>query len=67
MHLATLVKDAYLVAVANTASLRVQRVDPHFLAAGRFQYIHVAIGRVNARFVVEARQLQREFIRQRIA
>ena len=66
VHFTTIVKDAHLVAVVNAASLCIHRVDPHFLTAGCFQNIHVAIGRVDARLIVEAGQLQREFLHQRI-
>lgn len=66
MHFTTSVEDTYAIAITNAARFRIHRVDPHLLSAGRFQYVNVAVGGVNTRFVVETSQLKREFLRQRI-
>jgi hypothetical protein len=66
MHFAATVEDAHAIAIADAARFRIHRVDPHLLTAGGFQYVDVAVGGVNARFIVETGQLQREFRRQRI-
>ena len=54
------------IAVVNAALAGIHRVDPHLLPTGGLQHIDVAVGRVDARFIVEAGQLQREFRCQRI-
>ncbi|MNV90503.1 hypothetical protein D3C71_1848980 [compost metagenome] len=66
MYFTTIVEDANAVTVGDAAFFRIHRVHPHLLATGRFQHVDVAVGGVNAGFVVETGQLQRVFRRQRI-
>lgn len=66
MHLTAGVENTNSVAVGDTSRLRIKRINPHLLATGRLQHVYVAVGRVHARFIVEAGQLQRELLGQRI-
>lgn len=53
-HFAAGVEDPHHVAVFNAAFLRINRVEPHFLAAGGLQHVHIAVAGVGAGFVVKA-------------
>ena len=57
MHFPTVVEDANAIAVGNAALAGIDRVNPHLLPTGGLQYINVAVGRVDARFIVETGQL----------
>lgn len=43
-HFTACVKDADHIAVGDPALLRIDRVQPHFLATGGLQHVNVAVG-----------------------
>ncbi len=57
MHFTPIVEDANTIAVGNAALAGIDRVNPHLLPTGGLQHIDVAVGRVDARFIVEAGEL----------
>ncbi|MNI71860.1 hypothetical protein D3C73_1277620 [compost metagenome] len=42
-HFATIVINTHHIAIGNTTLLRIQWVNPDFLATGRFQHVDVAV------------------------
>lgn len=59
-YFTAVVKDPHHIAICNTTLLGIDRVDPHFLTAGRLQNIDIAVAGVRTGFVMEAKQLQRK-------